>query len=54
MKITQNYRNKSMGANQNFSEVARKCKELGKIYILKNNKIAFTLECVDNIENKNS
>lgn len=40
-------------ANQNFSEVARKCKELGKVYILKNNKIAFTLECVDNIENKN-
>lgn len=34
-------------ANQNFSEVARKCKELGKVYILKNNKIAFSLECID-------
>ena len=34
-------------ANQNFSEVARKCKELGKVYILKNNKIAFCLECID-------
>lgn len=34
-------------ANQNFSEVARKCKELGKVYILKNNKIAFSLQCID-------
>lgn len=34
-------------ANQNFSEVARKCKELGKVYILKNNKIAFSLKCID-------
>ncbi|MBR3288585.1 MAG: type II toxin-antitoxin system Phd/YefM family antitoxin [Lachnospiraceae bacterium] len=39
-------------ANQNFSEVARKCKELGKVYILKNNKIAFCLECIDSEQNE--
>ena len=39
-------------ANQNFSEVARKCKELGRVYILKNNKIAFSLECIDNVQSE--
>lgn len=31
-------------ANQNFSNVARKCRKQGKVYILKNNKIEFLLK----------
>ena len=31
-------------ANQNFSDVARKCREKGEVYILKNNKIEFLLK----------
>lgn len=33
--------------NQNFSKVAKKCKELGEVIILKNNKMAFSLKSFD-------
>ena len=38
-------------ANQNFSNVARKCRQQGKLYILKNNKMEFLLKSLDE-ENK--
>lgn len=34
-------------ANQNFSKVAKKCKELGEVIILKNNKMAFSVKSFD-------
>lgn len=34
-------------ANQNFSNVAKKCRQHGKLYILKNNKIEFLLKSYD-------
>ena len=34
-------------ANQNFSKVAKKCKELGELIILKNNKMEFSLKSLD-------
>lgn len=38
-------------ANQNFSNVAKKCRQQGKIYILKNNKMEFLLKSL-NEENR--
>ena len=38
-------------ANQNFSSVAKKCRQQGKLYILKNNKMEFLLKSLDE-ENK--
>lgn len=35
-------------ANQNFSQVARKCKELGEVIILKNNKMLFSIKNIGN------
>lgn len=35
-------------ANQNFSQVARKCKELGEVIILKNNKMLFSIKNISN------
>lgn len=34
-------------ANQNFSKVAKKCKELGEVIILKNNKMVFSVKSFD-------
>lgn len=38
-------------ANQNFSNVAKKCRQQGKLYILKNNKMEFLLKSL-NEENR--
>lgn len=37
-------------ANQNFSKVARLCKEQGDIFIFKNNKPCFILKSAENEE----
>ena len=34
-------------ANRNFSKVAKKCKELGEVIILKNNKMVFSVKSLD-------
>ena len=34
-------------ANRNFSKVVKKCKELGEVIILKNNKMVFSVKSLD-------